>query len=136
MGKTQIWNSTVRFNLASAGKLTWAWAWQSSAPACFSILLQSYHVKIFIKSEQIWKFRLLWSPQDIFFLSPEMYSQIVIKKRWNLIDKNIPSHPILRKIVDKNIVYRCMPNIRQKISNHNFKIKKTEKEKQPTFGCN
>ena len=29
-----------------------------------------------------------------------------------------------------------MPNMKQKISNHNFKVKKTEEERQPTYGCN
>ena len=61
------------------------------------------------------------------------------KQFLNLIDKNFPpSHP-LRKIINRNTVkvsYRCMPNLKQKISNHNFKIQKTEEERQPTFGCN
>ena len=29
-----------------------------------------------------------------------------------------------------------MPNMKQKISNRNFKVKKTEEERQPTYGCN
>ena len=29
-----------------------------------------------------------------------------------------------------------MPNMKQKISNRNFKDKKTEEERQPTYGCN
>ena len=61
------------------------------------------------------------------------------KQFLNLIDKNFPSNHPLRKIINRNTVkvsYRCMPNMKQKISNHNSKIKKTEEERQPTFGCN
>ena len=48
------------------------------------------------------------------------------KQFLNLIDKNFPSNHPLRKIINRNTVkvsYRCMPNVKQKLSNHNFKIK-------------
>ena len=33
-------------------------------------------------------------------------------------------------------MYRCMPNLKKKISNHNFKILKSEETNQPRSGCN
>ena len=47
-------------------------------------------------------------------------------------------HP-LRKIINRNTVklsYRCMANMKQKISNHNFQVKKAEEETQLNHGCN
>ena len=61
------------------------------------------------------------------------------KQFLNLIDNNFPQNHPLRKVINRNTVkvsYRCMPNMKQKISNHNFKVKKTEEERQPTYGCN
>ena len=33
--KARIWKSTFKVNWTSVGKPTWAWAWHSSAPACY-----------------------------------------------------------------------------------------------------
>ena len=46
------------------------------------------------------------------------------------IDSCFPKNHVLRKIINRNTVkisYSCMPNFKQKISNHNLKIQKTEK---------
>ena len=56
-----------------------------------------------------------------------------------LIDRLFPEGHTLRQIVNRNTVkvsYRCMPNLKKKISNHNFKILKNEEENQPNSGCN
>ena len=61
------------------------------------------------------------------------------EKFLKLVDRNFtPNHP-LRKIINRNTVkisYRCMPNMKQKISNHNFKVQKEEEERQTHYGCN
>ena len=60
------------------------------------------------------------------------------EKFLRLIDKNFPQNNPLRKIINRNTVkisYKCMPNMKQKISSHNFKAQKDE-EGQPDFGCN
>ena len=57
----------------------------------------------------------------------------------NLIDKLFPEGHPLRQIVNRNTVkisYRCMPNLKKKISNHNFKILNSEETNQPKSGCN
>ena len=56
-----------------------------------------------------------------------------------LIDQMFPMGHRLRKIINRNTVkisYRCMGNVKQKISNHNFQVKKTEEERQLNHGCN
>ena len=56
-----------------------------------------------------------------------------------LIDQTIPKNHILRKIINRNTVkisYRCMPNLKKKIANHNFKILKAEDENRTQMGCN
>ena len=61
------------------------------------------------------------------------------KQFLNLLDKNFPANHPLRKIINRNTVkisYRCMPNIKKKISNHNFKVQKGAEERQPAYGCN
>ena len=45
----------------------------------------------------------------------------------------------MRKIINRNTVkisYSCMPNFKQKISNHNVKIQKKEETRQPDKMCN
>ena len=54
-----------------------------------------------------------------------------------LIDTLFPEGHPLRQIVNRNTVkisYRCMPNLKKKISNHNFKILKSEELSQPKEG--
>jgi hypothetical protein len=61
------------------------------------------------------------------------------EKFLKLIDQNFPANHPLRKVINRNTVkisYRCMPNFKRKISNHNFKIQKEEEEIQPNHGCN
>ena len=56
-----------------------------------------------------------------------------------LIDKNFPKTHPLGKLINRNTVkisYRCMPNMKQKISNHNFKVQKGETDRQTEYGCN
>ena len=60
------------------------------------------------------------------------------EKFLKLIDKNFPKDHPLRKIINRNTVkvsYKCMPNMKQKISTHNFKVLQGEKI-QPIYGCN
>ena len=55
------------------------------------------------------------------------------------IDSCFPKNHVLRKIINRNTVkisYSCMPNFKQKISNHNLKIQKKEKNRQPDKVCN
>ena len=50
-----------------------------------------------------------------------------------LIDKNFPKTHPLGKLINRNTVkisYRCMPNMKQKISNNNFKVQKGETDRQ------
>ena len=61
------------------------------------------------------------------------------KQFLNLLDKNFPANHPLRKIINRNTVkisYRCMPNMKTKISSHNFKVLKGAEEIQPIYGCN
>ena len=56
-----------------------------------------------------------------------------------LIDKNFPKTHPLGKLINRNTVklsYRCMPNMKQKISNHNLKVQKEETDRQTDYGCN
>ena len=60
------------------------------------------------------------------------------EKFLKLIDENFPKNHPLRKVINRNTVkvsYKCMPNMKQKISAHNFKVLKGE-EVQPENGCN
>ena len=55
-----------------------------------------------------------------------------------MIDKCFPPNHPLRKVIYRNTVkvsYKCMPNMKQKISKHNHKVKK-EEETQSHYGCN
>ena len=56
-----------------------------------------------------------------------------------LIDEHFPKENILRKIINRNTVkisYRCMPNLKSKISKHNFRILKSQNTPQAQDGCN
>ena len=61
------------------------------------------------------------------------------KQFLKLLDKHFPtSHP-LRKVINRNTVkvsYRCMGNMKQKISRHNSKIQQAEEVRPSDFGCN
>ena len=60
------------------------------------------------------------------------------EKFLKLIDENFPKNHPLRKVINRNTIkvsYKCMPNMKQKISAHNFKVQKGEKV-QPDNGCN
>ena len=55
-----------------------------------------------------------------------------------LLDKNFPHGHPLRPIMNRNTVkisYRCLANMKKKISSHNLKVQKSE-EVQPEPGCN
>ena len=61
------------------------------------------------------------------------------KQFLRLIDQMFPMGHPLRKIINRNTIkisYRCMANVKQKISNHNFQVKKAEEERQVNHGCN
>ena len=61
------------------------------------------------------------------------------KQFLKLIDKNFPTNHPLRKIINRNTVkisYRCMPNMKTKISSHNFRVQRGAEERQPIYGCN
>ena len=52
--------------------------------------------------------------------------------------KNFPKNHPLRKIIKMNTVKiscKCMPNMKQKISAHDFKVLQGERA-QPNYGCN
>ena len=56
-----------------------------------------------------------------------------------LIDEHFPKGHLLRKIINRNSVkisYRCMPNLKSKISKHNFKILKGSNSFESENGCN
>ena len=56
-----------------------------------------------------------------------------------LIDSLFPEGHTLKQIINRNTVkisYRCMPNLKKKISNHNFRILKSEEQSQEKRGCN
>ena len=55
-----------------------------------------------------------------------------------LIDKHFPKSNPLSKIINRNTVkvsYSCMPNLKQKVSQHNKKVRRPDTP-QPTEGCN
>ena len=55
------------------------------------------------------------------------------------IDRCFPKNHTLRKIINRNTVkisYSCMPNFKQKISNHNNKIKNKQETVEPDEMCN
>ena len=56
----------------------------------------------------------------------------------NLINKHFPKSNPLSKIINRNTVkvsYSCMPNLKQKVSQHNKKVRRPDTP-QPTEGCN
>ena len=56
-----------------------------------------------------------------------------------LIDQHFPEGHQLRQILNRNTIkisYRCMPNLKSKISSHNFKILKEEETPMSRGGCN
>ena len=79
--------------------------------------------------------------RKITWFNPPFSSNVQTKigeKFLNLIDKCFPLNYPLRKVINRNTVkvsYKCMPNMKQKISKHNHKVKK-EEETQSHYGCN
>ena len=56
-----------------------------------------------------------------------------------LIDQHFPKEHQLRKIFNRNTIklsYRCMPNLKSKITKHNFQVLKTEDTSETRSGCN
>ena len=62
------------------------------------------------------------------------------EKFLKLVDKNIPPGHPLAKIVNRNSVkisYKCIPNMKMVISQHNYQVKKlVEEQVQAEPGCN
>ena len=61
------------------------------------------------------------------------------EKFLKLLKKCFPSYHPLHKIINKNTVkisYRCMPNMKQEVSKHNWQVQKTREPGPGTEGCN
>ena len=61
------------------------------------------------------------------------------KQFLKLLEKHFPTNHPLRKIINRNTVkvsYRCMGNMKQRISRHNSKIQQAEEVRPTDFGCN
>ena len=61
------------------------------------------------------------------------------KQFLKLLDRHFPENHPLKKIINRNTIkisYKCMGNMKQKISRHNSRIRKSEEVNQTFFGCN
>ena len=80
--------------------------------------------------------------KNILWVNPPFSKSVktpVGKKILELIDKHFPKTNPLSKIFNKNTVkvsYSCMPNIQQKINQHNFKVMKSTAETTVQDKCN